>query len=980
MVPNKNEPINTTTMLKKFKLTSLIFFMCLGISYSQSSSKEKNPETTFVSENYTKDYFPLVYKNKAANLYYDVNDAKVVQIAAQDLQKDINRATGITPEISSQFNSKQQHVVIIGTVGKNKQIAQLVNENKIDISDIKGQWEAYKIVVIEKPFANVAKALVVIGSDRRGTAYGVYEVSKQIGVSPWYYWADVPVKKKKDVFIKNGSYKYGSPAIKFRGMFINDEKFALKLWAAETQDPEAKGVGINTMQKVFELLLRTRSNYIWEPGNLTMAKLADDYAIVLGSPHNRAMVSGHMPEKDGDWLYHTNKENIYKFWDDKIKERGGFENVYTVGMRGSGDMPMGGGLSTDEIVALMEQILSDQREILSNNIDKPIEEIPQALILYKEVLDLYNQGIKVPDDITLIWPDDNYGYIKRLSNKKEQLRSGGAGVYYHLSYLGRPQTYLWLSTINPLLMWEELQKAYDFNARNLWVFNVGDIKPAEYSYTLAMDMAWDMPRFNKENIKDHLAAWMGAKFGQDRKLEITDIMVQFYQLAFERKPEYMGWNRVEPNTPIVDTEFSFINYQEAERRLNATRKNKERAEAIYKSLDDEEKPAFYELVYYPVACAYYMDARMLLAQKNRLYAKQGRASTNELARLAHSYTDSAVIATKRYDEMLNGKWVHVIHEGGRREFYEPPTAKIEVPADSQMGIACEGFEEKPMIEKDFELPWFNSIYKKPYYFEIFNKGLNPFEYKVSTSEDWITISNTNGTCDKEVRISVNVDYNKLAKVGKNETNKGSISVEGAGSTQKIKVFVFQPNIDASKELNGLFVEDNGAISINAENFHRKKEGNGFGWEITKDLGVTGSSIGAYPFTAEPVEHEWKLEEEAAYAEYDFYCFNTGWIDIYSYCLPTFPINSQRHCMYGISIDDGPPLIVDFETQLRNEKWKQNVQRNQSENITKHFIPNSGKHTLKIWMIDTGVFVDKIVMDLGGLKKSYMGPLETQLKK
>ena len=971
--------MRTTIMIKIYILTSLVFFMCLGIPYSQASSQESNPKTTFVSENYTKEYFPLVYKNKGANLYCDENDAKVVHIATSDLQKDINRVTGITPEISTQFNTQQQYVVIIGSIGNNKQIAQLVKQNKLDISDISGQWEAYKIVVVEHPFSNVEKALVVVGSDRRGTAYGVYEISKQIGVSPWYYWADVPVQTKANVFIKNGSYKYGSPSIKYRGMFINDEKFALKLWAAEKQDPEVKGIGINTMQKVFELMLRTRSNYIWEPGNLALAKLADDYAIVLGSPHNRAMMSGHMDKKYGDWLYHTNKENIYKFWDDKIKERGGFENVYTVGMRGSGDMPMGGGLSTDEIVALMEQILSDQREILSNNIDKPIEEIPQALILYKEVLELYNQGIKVPDDVTLVWPDDNYGYIKRLSNKKEQLRSGGAGVYYHLSYLGRPQTYLWLSTISPLHMWEELQKAYDFNARNLWVFNVGDIKPAEYSYTLAMDMAWDMPGFNKDNVKDHLTEWMGAKFGQDRKHEITDIMYQFYQLAFERKPEYMGWNRVEPSTPIVDTEFSFINYQEAERRLNATRTNKERAEAIYKSLDEIDKPAFYELVYYPVACAYYMDARMLLAQKNRLYAKQGRANTNELARLAHSYTDSAVNATKQYDEMLDGKWIHVIHEGGRRKFYEPPTESINVLAAAQMGIACEGFENIAMVDNRLELPCFNNIYKKTYYFEVFNKGLTPFDFKISISNDWIKLSESKGKCTNENRIVVDIDYDKLENAERSETHTGSITIVGAGSTQQIAVNVFTAAGGTIEKLNELFVEDNGVIAINAENFHRKKDGKGFGWEITKDLGVTGSSIGAYPFNAEPVEHEWKLEKEAAYTEYDFYCFNKGWIDIYSYCLPTFPLNSQRHCLYGISIDDAPPLIVDFETQLRNEKWKQNVQRNQSENITKHFIEKSGKHTLRIWMIDTGVFMDKVVIDFGGLKKSYMGPLETKVK-
>jgi len=967
-------------MLKKSKLLFLFLFLSVGISFCQSPTIVKNPKATFVSESFTEDAFPLVYNNTGASLYYDANDAKVVQIATEDLQKDIERVTGVVPEVSSEFNSKQQYVVIIGSIGNNEHITQLANENKLDVSDIKGQWESYKIVVVDKPFPNVKKALVVVGSDRRGTAYGVYEVSKQIGVSPWYYWADVPIKTKENVFIKKGSYQFGSPTIKYRGMFVNDEKFALIPWAAETQDPDVRGVGNNTYQKIFELMLRTRSNYYWTAGHLPNAELVDDYAIVLGSSHSSIMLKNKWSSsRYGDWSYATNKENIYNFWDKTIEERGPFENVYTVGMRGSGDMPMGGGLSTDEVVALMEEIIHDQREILAKNIDKPIEDIPQALILYKEVLDLYNQGIKVPDDVTLVWPDDNYGYIKRLSNKKEQLRSGGAGVYYHLSYLGRPQTYLWLSTINPLLMWEELQKAYDFNARKLWVFNVGDIKPAEYSYTLAMDMAWDMPKFNKDNIKNHLAEWMDDKFGQDRKQEITDIMYQYYQLAFERKPEYMGWNRVEPNTPIVNTEFSFINYQEAERRLNATKRNKEKAEAIYNSLSETDKPAFYELVYYPVACAYYMDARMLLAQKNRLYAQQRRASTNELARLAHSYTDSAVIATKQYDEMLGGKWIHVIHEGGRRKFYEPPTVEIEVPTNAQMGIACEGFENRTMIDNIMKLPAFNSTYKKTYYFEIFNKGQKPFDFKISASDDWIKLSATKGKCVDENRIIVDIDYDKLLKAEQSENYTGSITIEGAGSTQQIAVFVYTPASETVAQLKGLFVEDNGAIAINAENYHRKKDGNGFGWEITKDLGVTGASIGAYPFDAEPVEHEWKLEKEGAYAEYDFYCFNTGWIDIRSYCLPTFPLNSQRHCLYGISIDDAPPLIVDFETQLRNEKWKQNVQRNQSEDITKHFIAKSGKHTLRIWIIDTGVFLDKVVIDFGGLKKSYMGPQETKVK-
>jgi hypothetical protein len=975
---DKNRIKLKSNMANQYLLIILFIFILSGNVIAQQEDSQKNPDTLIIGDAFSEGAFPLVSEKKASPLYYDTDDYEVVKIAVKDLQSDIEKVSHVAPEITSQLKLSQRTVVIIGTIGKCKELAGLSEQKKVNVEDIRNQWETFKILVVDNPFPDIDKALVIAGSDRRGTAYGVYELSKQIGVSPWYYWADVPVDEKDEIWIKQGDYQLGPPSVKYRGMFINDEKFALKLWAAEKQDPEVKGIGINTMQKVFELMLRTRSNYIWEPGNLAMAKLADDYAIVLGSPHNRAMMSGHMDKKYGDWLYHTNKENIYKFWDDKIKERGGFENVYTIGMRGRGDMPMDGGLSTDEIVALMEQILSDQREILSKNIDKPIEEIPQSLVLYKEVLDLYNQGIKVPDDVTLVWPDDNYGYIKRLSNKKEQLRSGGAGVYYHLSYLGRPQTYLWLSTINPLHMWEELQKAYDYNARKLWVFNVGDIKPAEYSYTLAMDMAWDISKFNKDNIKKHLAEWMGPIFGEALKPAIADIMYEYYRLAFERKPEYMGWNRIEPDTPIVDTEFSFVNYREAERRLDSTKRNKERAEVIYKSLNEADKPAFYELVYYPVACAYFMDARMLLAQQNRLYAKQGRASTNNLARLAESYTDSAVLATKFYDEMLDGKWNNVIHEGGRRQFYMPPTTKIEIPAAPQMGIACEGFKDKKMVSDKLALPWFNNIYKKQYYFEVFNKGRKPFDYEILTSDDWVKLSSTKGTCDTESRIMVDIDYEKLAEAEKEE-HEGVITVHGAGSMQKIKVFVFTPvNVEAD-ELAGLFVEDNGVIAMNAENFHRKKDRDGYGWEITKHLGVTGSSIGAYPFTAEPVEHEWRMEKDAAYAEYDFYCFNTDWVDIYSYSLPTFPLNSQRHCLYGISVDGAPPLIIDFETRLRSEYWKQNVQRNQSIDKTKHFIQKKGKHTLKIWMIDTGVFIDKIVIDFGGLKKSYMGPLQTKVK-
>jgi len=990
-------------MRSTYIIITLLILSGLAGLYAQESKAIKNPSEAIVTDRINEDAFALVHNKTTADLYYEEADFELVRMAVKNLQADIAKVSDVKPAIINELNLAKRRNVIIGTIDKCYKIKELSDNDKIDIEDIRGQWETFKIIVVDKPFPNIDKALVLVGSDRRGTAYAVYELCKQIGVSPWYFWADVPVNKKADIFVKRGSYQFGPPSVKYRGIFINDYKYGLRKWAGQTQDPQTGGLGENSFRKVFELMLRLKANYIWNGTRPEIAKIANDYAIVLGTPHNRQMLaSGWNKDKQGPWQYDINRDNIYNFWNSWVEKLGGFEAVYTIGMRSNLDLPMQGDLTIDEKVALMEEIIDDQRQILTNNIDQPIEDIPQVLVLYKEVLGLYNQGIKVPDDVTLVWPDDNYGYMKRFSNSKERARMGGAGVYYHLSYLGRPHDYLWLSTTHPVLIWEEMQKAYDFNARELWVFNVGDIKPAEYNISFALDMAWDVSAFNKDNLRAHKKKWLEDIFGPELAKELEDIRYTYYQLAFERKPEYMGWDRLEPTTPVVDSEFSSIHYREAERRLRLSKDIKERTDVIYQSLPQNQKAAFFQLVWYPVACQYYTDAKLLHAQTNRLFARQGRASTNHYAELAAVYWDSIKIATKNYHNLLDGKWQDIIQWDGiginppkywlpksetnanpienQPNYFMPPVEKNSPAKEASMGIFLEGFENKVQIDGRPRLPWFNSIYQRSYYFEIFNKGLKPFEYKISTSDDWITISSTKGNCVDDSRIVVTIDYKNRMEDEQKELHQGFITVAGAGSTHKIDVFVFTPLHIQTNDLSGLFVEDNGCISIYAENFHRKKDMSSFGWEITNDLGVTGSSIGAYPFSGWPVEQEWELEhdKQGAYVEYDFYCFNTGWVDIYSYSLPTFPINSQRHCLYGISIDDGPPLIVDFATKIRSEKWKQNVQRNQSENITKHFIKNSGKHTLKIWMIDTGVFIDKIMIDFGGLKKSYLGPQQTRV--
>jgi hypothetical protein len=290
-----------------------------------------------------------------------------------------------------------------------------------------------------------------------------------------------------------------------------------------------------------------------------------------------------------------------------------------------------------------------------------------------------------------------------------------------------------------------------------------------------------------------------------------------------------------------------------------------------------------------------------------------------------------------------------------------------------MGIFTEGYESRVLIDGHPKLPWFSSVSKKSYFFEIYNKGQDAFAYTIRPSHDWIRLSKVSGSCKTEERIQVDIDYDHLSAQDSGEICSGFIEIDGGNHTEKIDVFVFLADKQAESELENRFVEDNGSIAIPAENFHRKSDGPGYGWELTEDLGVTGMALGVYPFTAEPVEHEWDMEEKSAWAEYDFYCYNSGWVDLYSLSLPTHPINSQRHCLYGISIDDSPPAIVDFQTKWRSEKWKQNVQRNSAVEKTRHYIDKPGPHTLRIWMIDTGVFLDKLIIDFGGKQDSYLGP-------
>ncbi|HUZ05747.1 MAG TPA: glycosyl hydrolase 115 family protein, partial [Acidobacteriaceae bacterium] len=459
--------------------------------------------------------FPIVQHKTATTLYVDANDDWGVLRAAGDLQSDIHRVTGLTPHLTHN-DTLPANVILIGTLGKSTILDRLIQDKKIDVSEIRGKWEATLIQVVPHPLPGVRSALVIVGSDRRGTIYGIYDVSEQIGVSPWYWWADVPVRHQAALFVKPGRYVQGEPAVQYRGIFLNDEAPALTNWVNE------KYGGFNHLfyTKVFELLLRLKANYLW-PAMWNSAfneddpldpKLANAYGIVMGTSHHEPMLRSQQEWKrhgTGPWDYETNSKELDDFWTEGIVRNHNYESTITIGMRGDGDKPM----SETDNVALLEKIVADQRKIISSHLTPTLAADPQVWALYKEVQSYYEKGMRVPDDVTLLWCDDNWGNIRRLPTPEERKRSGGAGIYYHFDYVGDPRSYKWLNTYSITKAWEQMHLAHVYGANRIWIVNVGDLKPLEFPMEFFLTYARNPDRWNQDNLQEYTQDWATREFG-----------------------------------------------------------------------------------------------------------------------------------------------------------------------------------------------------------------------------------------------------------------------------------------------------------------------------------------------------------------------------------------------------------------------------------------------------------------------------------
>lgn len=587
--------------------------------------------------------------DQPVKLACDNAEEKVVQTALKLFIRDYQSVFSASAAVDA-----RQGNIIVGTVGK----SPLLKAVSADVSALTGKKQAFLLQVLPDG------KLLVAGSDSHGTAYGIMELSRLIGVSPWEWWADVTSEKKISFMLPAEYQTLQSPSVEYRGIFINDEDWGLMPWSSQTYEPsDVKGhIGPKTNARIFELLLRLRANTYWPamhectlPFFLTEGnrKVAEEYGIFIGSSHCEPMVCSAAGEwrrrGQGDYDYVNNSASVYKFWEDRVKEVAQQGNIYTLGMRGVHDGQMQGAKTVAEQKAVLERVLKDQRGLLQKYVNKDVTTIPQAFIPYKEVLDIYNAGLQVPDDVTLIWCDDNYGYIRHFPTAEERARKGGNGIYYHVSYWGRPHDYLWLGTFSPYLLHQQMKLAYNRGIQKIWVLNVGDIKPAEYQIELFLDMAWNIDEVNEIGVTAHLKSWLEREFGSNCAEELLPAMEAHYQLSYIRKPEFMGNTREEERDPkykvIKDLPWS---EQTISERLRSYTVLSDVVERMESNIPADRQDAYFQLVKYPVQATAQMNRKILTAQ----LARHSKADWRQ----SDAAFDSIASLTQQYNSLQNGKW------------------------------------------------------------------------------------------------------------------------------------------------------------------------------------------------------------------------------------------------------------------------------------------------------------------------------------
>ncbi|MDR1348489.1 MAG: glycosyl hydrolase 115 family protein [Prevotellaceae bacterium] len=630
-------------------------------------------------------WFPLAANGQPAAILSDAADHQGVLRAVNDLREDFRRVTGNVPAANGAY------AIIVGTAGKSAAIDRLISEGKIDRKELAGKKEKYLLSVVANPVEGIASAVVIAGSDKRGTIYGIYELSRQIGVSPWYWWADVPTVHRDNLYVKPGVYTDGEPAVRYRGIFINDEAPAFQGWCEE----KFGGVNAAMYEHMFELILRLKGNFLWPAmwGNALYyddprsGALADEMGIVLGTSHHEPMGRAHEEWAHlgkGAWDYDRNPKELQEFWRGGMERMKDFETVVTVGMRGDGDSPMSEGAN----IALLQRIIKDQRGIISKVTGRKAEERPQAWALYKEVQDYYDRGMRVPDDITLLLCDDNWGNIRKLPDLNAPKRKGGYGMYYHFDYVGGPRNYKWINVTQNERTYEQMSLAYRHGVDRLWVVNVGDLKPMEFPISFFLDLAWNPDRFNAQNLSAWTEAWVMQQFGGQYAGEITRMLDLYTKYNSRVTPELLD-----------DQTFSLDHYSEFETALRDYQSLALDALRMYNLLPAEYRDAFDELVLFPINGTCNLYEMYYALALNKEYAADYDMRANAYADKVKECFRRDSLLTLHYNmDIAGGKWAHQMDQQriGYTNWNNPP---VNIIPQVQYVYRAEP-AEKVFVEKD----------------------------------------------------------------------------------------------------------------------------------------------------------------------------------------------------------------------------------------------------------------------------------------
>ena len=922
---------------------------------------------------------PLVEGGSATTLFVDNADWPGVIRAAGDLAGDIQRVAGLAPELSAGAPRPASQAVIIGTLGRSPLVDGLVRAGKLDASPIVGRWEAFSITVVDKPLAGIDRAVVIAGSDKRGTIYGIYEVSQQIGVSPWYWWADVPTPRRQALYVKAGTRLVDDgPAVKYRGIFLNDEAPALSGWARE----KFGGINSRMYERVFELMLRLRANYLWPAmwdnafftDDPRSAPMADEWGIVMGTSHHEPMMRAHNEWRttgQGPWNYATNGAVLREFWTEGVRRNRDFETITTLAMRGDGDEAM----SEETNVALLERIVADQRAILAREVNPRLEEIPQIWALYKEVQDYYEHGMRVPDDVTLLWCDDNWGNIRRLPTPAERGRKGGAGVYYHFDYVGGPRNYKWLNTVPIAKVWEQMHLAWRHEATRIWIVNVGDLKPMEFPTEFFLTYAWDPERWPYERLGEYSRAWAAREFGPENAVEVAALINGYTKLNGRRKPEMLA-----PET------LSLVNYGEAERVLGEWRDLVSRAERLQRSILPAARDAYFQLVLYPVKASATVQELYVAAGRNRLYTRQGRTAANTQIEIARELFARDGQLAEDYHALGGGRWNHMMDQINLGYTYwqqpdieaMPAVTEVRPRVEAEMAVAIEGSETawpsygagRPV------LPALDAIQQGGRWIEVFNRGRRSFAFKAIPSHGWLKVAPASGEVDEMMRLKVSVDW---AAVPPGDT-EAAIRIESpAGQPTTVYLPVRRPEGPAGGF--AAFVVTDNHIAIEAPQFDRAVIDGEVTWAVLPDFGRTEGGVTAFPVTAprrEPGGGSPRLE-------YATHFFEAGEVSVELHCAPSLDFQSGEGLQVAVSFDDAPPQVIKLATWGTLQTWEAAVADGVRRVSSRHALDRPGRHVLKVWMVTPGVVLQRIVIDAkpgaagrpGGVRPSYLGPPATQ---